>query len=71
MKIVEITSDQVSKIMYSMSEASVIIFPELSEQAAYFRFRRIVQHGNIETHKSGKRTYISKEELKRLGANLN
>jgi hypothetical protein len=57
--------------MYSMSEASVIIFPELSEQAAYFRFRRIVQHGNIETHKSGKKTYISKEELKRLGANLN
>lgn len=71
MKIVEITSDQVSKIMYSMSEASVIIFPELSERAAYMRFRRIVEHGNIEIHKAGKKTYISKEELKRLGANLN
>tara|TARA_R100000664_G_C2759522_1_gene149430 strand:- start:4161 stop:4334 length:174 start_codon:yes stop_codon:yes gene_type:complete len=57
--------------MYSMSEASVIIFPELSERAAYMRFRRIVEHGNIEIHKAGKKTYISKEELKRLGANLN
>jgi hypothetical protein len=71
MKIVEMTTNPLGKSLFTVTEAGKLLFPYLSEKAAYQRLRRILASGDYDTHSSGRTTYLARHELKRLGANLN
>ncbi len=71
MTIVEMTTNQIGKSLYTVTEAGALLFPDLSKPAAYMKLRRILASGDYEIHKSGRTTYLARHELKRLGANLN